>query len=95
VNENDLKTKVTMTMEKLMDVMIDECRYECNYFLFALFRQRNELAGLYLLRAEPATAVEHYRIVLGLMEKYKDKKLKIDICQVEYIYVFLCFYYPI
>lgn len=75
-------------MEKLMDVMIDRCRLVCNEFLRSLVSQHNALAGLYLIRAEPATAVEHYRTVLGLMEKYKDKQLKIDTCQVEHIYVF-------
>ncbi|XP_008183763.1 E3 ubiquitin-protein ligase SHPRH isoform X2 [Acyrthosiphon pisum] len=81
VNGQFLKIKGTMTMEKLMDVMIDKCRIVCNDFLRTLVSQHNALAGLYLIRAEPATAVEHYRTVLGLMEKYKDKKLKIDTCQ--------------
>jgi len=91
VNGQFLKIKGTMTMEKLMDVMVDKCRIVCNDYLRTLVSQHNALAGLYLIRGEPATAVEHYRTVLGLMEKYRDKKLKIDTCQVEYIYVFYVF----
>ncbi|XP_022181789.1 E3 ubiquitin-protein ligase SHPRH-like isoform X2 [Myzus persicae] len=81
VNGQFLKIKGTMTMEKLMDVMIDRCRLICNEFLRSLVSQHNALAGLYLIRSEPDIAVEHYRTVLGLMEKYKDKQLKIDTCQ--------------
>ncbi|XP_025199699.1 E3 ubiquitin-protein ligase SHPRH [Melanaphis sacchari] len=81
VNGQFLKIKGTMTMEKLMDVMIDKCRVECNDVLRSLVSQHNAIAGLYLIRSEPNTAVEHYRTVLGLMDKYKDKKLKIDTCQ--------------
>ena len=80
-----------MTMEKLMDVMIDECRGVCNNALATLVSKLNKLALLNLFVKEPATAVEHYRKVLDLIEKYKDKKLEIDICQVEYIYVFYVF----
>jgi len=89
VNGQFLKIKGTMTMEKLMDVMIDKCRVECNDILRSVVSQHNALAGLYLIRAEPDNAVEQYRTVLGLMDKYKDKKIKIDTCQVEYFYVFL------
>lgn len=69
-------------MEKLMDVMIDKCRTECNDILRSLVSQHNAIAGLCLIRLEAANAVDHYRIVLDLMEKYKDKKLKVDTCQV-------------
>lgn len=69
-------------MEKLMDVMIDRCRVFCNEFLRSLVSQHNALAGLYLIREDSYSAVDHYRTVLGLMEKYKDKQLKIDTCQV-------------
>jgi hypothetical protein len=89
VNGQFLKIKGTMTMEKLMDVMIDKCRVECNDILRSVVSQHNALAGLYLIRAEPNNAVEQYRTVLGLMDKYKDKKIKIDTCQVEYFYVFM------
>lgn len=69
-------------MEKLMDVMIEKCRVECNDILRSLVSQHNAIAGLYLIQSEPASAVEHYRIVLNLMDKYKDKKLHVDTCQV-------------
>lgn len=72
-------------MEKLMDVMIEKCRIECNDILRSLVSQHNALAGLYLIRSQTDSAVDHYRIVLGLMEKYKDKKLKVDTCQVKLI----------
>ncbi|KAE9531943.1 hypothetical protein AGLY_010145 [Aphis glycines] len=81
VNGQFLKIKGTMTMEKLMDVMIDQCRVHCNDTLRSLVSLHNALAGLYLIRAEPENAVEHYRTVLGLMDKYKDKQLKIDTVQ--------------
>lgn len=73
-------------MEKLMDVMIDKCRVECNDILRSLVSQHNALAGLYLIREQAAVAVQHYSTVLDLMEKYKDKKLKVDTCQV----IFIC-----
>lgn len=79
-------------MEKLMDVMIEKCRIECNDMLRSFVSQHNAIAGLYLIRSEPAKAVEHYRIVLGLVEKYKDKQIKVDTCQVKYIFV-LYFHY--
>jgi len=91
VNGQFLKIKGTMTMEKLMDVMIDQCRVHCNDTLRSLVSLHNALAGLYLIRAEPENAVEHYRTVLGLMDKYKDKQLKIDTVQVEYIYFYMFF----
>uniref|UniRef100_A0A2S2R190 E3 ubiquitin-protein ligase n=1 Tax=Sipha flava TaxID=143950 RepID=A0A2S2R190_9HEMI len=81
VNGQFLKIKGTMTMEKLMDLMIEKCCIECNDILRSLVSQHNAIAGLYLIRSEAANAVEHYRTVLSLMEKYKDKKLKIDTCQ--------------
>ncbi|XP_029341320.1 E3 ubiquitin-protein ligase SHPRH-like [Acyrthosiphon pisum] len=68
-------------MEKLMDVMIDECRGVCNKALAELVSKLNDIAELYLHVNEPAAAVEHYRTVLELIEKYNDKKLEIDICQ--------------
>lgn len=77
-----MKVKGTMTMEDLIDVMIDKCRVECNDILRSLVSQHNAIAGLYLIRLDPKTAVAHYRIVLNVMEKYKDKKLKVDTCQV-------------
>ncbi|XP_050542119.1 E3 ubiquitin-protein ligase SHPRH-like [Daktulosphaira vitifoliae] len=76
-----LKVKGTMTMEKLMDVMIEKCRVECNDILRSLVSQHNAIAGLYLIRSEPTNAIEHYRTVLNLMDKYKDKKLHVDTCQ--------------
>lgn len=79
-------------MKKLMDIMIDKCRVECNDILRALVSQHNAIAGLYLIRNEPENAVEHYRTVLGLMDTYKDKQLKIDTCQVEY-FCALYFYF--
>lgn len=72
-------------MEKLMDVMIEKCCVECNDILRSLVSQHNAIAGLYLIRSEVTSAVEHYRTVLSLMEKYKDKNLKIDTCQVKCI----------
>ncbi|XP_050424544.1 E3 ubiquitin-protein ligase SHPRH [Adelges cooleyi] len=76
-----LKVKGTMTMEKLMDVMIEKCRTECNEILRTLVSHHNGMAGLFLIRSQPANAVEHYRTVLSLMEKYKDKQLEVDTCQ--------------
>lgn len=72
-----------MTMEKLIDIMIDKCRVECNDILRSLVSQHNAIAGLYLIRSDPFSAFEHYKTVLGLMEKYIDKKLKVDTCQVK------------
>lgn len=77
-----------MTMEKLMDVMIKKCRVECNDILRSLVSQHNAIAGLYLIRKEYANAVQHYRTVLDFIEKYKDRDLKVDTCQVEYINIF-------
>lgn len=71
-----------MTMEKLIDVMIDKCRVECNDILRSLVSQHNAIAGLCLIRSETENAIDHYKTVLELMEKYKDKKLKVDTCQV-------------
>lgn len=83
VNGQFLKVKGTMTMDKLIDIMIEKCRVECNDILRSLVSEHNAIAGLYLICHEPATAVEHYRNVLHLMELYKEKDLKIDTCQVE------------
>lgn len=66
-----------------MDVMIDKCRVECNDILRSLVSDHNAIAGLYLIRSDPATAIDHYRNVLRLMELYSVKNLKIDTCQVE------------
>ncbi|CAI6373127.1 unnamed protein product [Macrosiphum euphorbiae] len=77
VNGQFLKTKGTMTMEKLMDVMINECHFVCNNFLRKLAYEHSIYAGMSLYIGKLATAVEHFRAVLGLEEKYKDKELKI------------------
>lgn len=71
-----------MSMENLMDVMIEKCRVNCNDMLRTLVSQHNAIAGLLLIKAKPQEAVEHYLTVLNLMEKYKVKQLKIDTCQV-------------
>lgn len=80
-------------MEKLMDVMIEKCSIECNDILRSFISQHNALAGLYIIRKEPLKAVEHYNSVLGLIEKYKDKKIKVDPCQVKnkMLLYFTCF----
>ncbi|VVC30495.1 Hypothetical protein CINCED_3A019573 [Cinara cedri] len=75
------KRTMTMTMEKLMDVMIKKCRVECNDILRSLVSQHNALAGLYLIRREVPMAISHYRTVLTLLDKYKERDLKIDSCQ--------------
>lgn len=80
-------------MEKLIDVMIDKCRVECNDVLRSLVSQHNAIAGLYLIRSKPFDAIEHYVIVLGLMNKYLDKKLKIDTCQVKYNSILSVYYF--
>lgn len=79
-------------MEKLMDVMIEKCCLECNDILRSLVSQHNAIAGLHLIRSEYADAVEHYRTVLGLVDKFKDKQIKVDTCQVKYLYVLYCKY---
>jgi len=81
VNGQFVKIKGTLTMEKLMDVMIEKCRIECNDVLRSLVSEHNALAGLYLIRFKYTDAVQHYKTVLDLMEKYKDRKIQVDIYQ--------------
>lgn len=82
MNGQFLKVKGAMTMENLMDVMIEKCSVECNDILRSLVSQHNAIAGLYLIRNRKQDAINHYTTVLKLMKKYNEQKLKIDTCQV-------------
>lgn len=79
-------------MENLMDVMVDKCRTECNDVLRTLISQYNARAGFFLIEQKHAVAVKNYISVLDLIKNYKDKKLKVDPCQVKYNYLHVIHY---
>lgn len=82
LNGQCLKIK-NMTLEETINAMIEKCRIKCNDALHLLLNHHDLVAKSYDFLSQTASAVEHYRTGLSLMEKYKDK-LIIDTIQVKF-----------